>query len=61
MYGDEKVPETVEKALKNKLRKLKTAPADRRVLLLEREQMSLDERKIVSERPTRSSRHLECR
>jgi len=49
MYGDENVPDTVEKALSTKLRKLKATPADRCILLLEREEFSLDERKILAE------------
>jgi hypothetical protein len=39
----------VEKVLRDKLPKLSNTPADRRVLLLEREQMPLDERRILRE------------
>ena len=55
-YGPVNVSETVEKALKAKLPKLVRTDADVRILLLERNQWTLDEKEIVREidirRPT---------
>lgn len=48
-YGPVDVGETVERALKSKLPKLVGTVADRRILLLERNQWSLNERDIHDE------------
>jgi|SRR5580700_9430055 hypothetical protein len=49
----------VEKVLRDKLPKLANTPADQRVLLLEREQMSLDERRILREIDARRAEFVE--
>jgi hypothetical protein len=55
-YGQVGIAETVERALNAKLPKLLRTKVDERVLMLERSQMKLDEREIMSEvekhRPT---------
>lgn len=48
-YGDEKIPDVVSKALRTKLEKLARADAQRRILLLQREQWTLSEEQIVGE------------
>lgn len=52
-YGRVNVGETVEKALRAKLSKLVTTTADKRLLMLERSQWSLDETQIHDEIETR--------
>jgi hypothetical protein len=46
-YGEVDVPASVEKALRQKIPKLIRTVADRRVLMLERNQFRLDEREIL--------------
>lgn len=48
-YGEVNLPETVEKALKAKLPKLIRTSANKRLLLLERHQWTLDQREIHAE------------
>jgi hypothetical protein len=48
-YGDTRLGEVVEKALKEKLPKLVRTDADKRILLLERDQFTLNEQSIYDE------------
>lgn len=48
-YGEFKISDVVAQALRNKLPKLIKTEANRRILLLEREQMLLDHSKIIEE------------
>jgi hypothetical protein len=54
-YGDLRIGEVVEKALNAKLPKLAGTEADKRILLLERNQMQLDELEILNEVDRRRS------
>ena len=58
-YEEDTLGVVVDKVLREKLPKLANAPADQRVLLLEREQMQLDELRISREIDARKAEFVE--